>query len=427
MRTVGLFGLILTCCTSISANAQEARSAILLIGDGMGMAHVTAARILKANARDGTLSLDRFKQVAFVRTYSDDFMVTDSGAAATALATGHKTRYGYVGSAPDGSDLDTVLERAKAAGKSVGIVTTARVTHATPAAFYASLSDRDDEGAIAVQLIEYGKIDVIMGGGREFFLPSELRDEESRQPGSRTDDRNLMQDAEAAGYRIVQRSSDLAALEHELESGRDPGKILGLFNHSKMEYAYRHANDRWGEPSLAEMTEVALSLLSRNPKGFFLMVEGALIDHASHENWGRAALEEVLAFDAAVHVAQTFAESHPDTLVVATADHETGGLAINGYAPTSVGGLDVFTEEPAGGASEVLSFSSGPGANRRSVQSPSEVPVYRQPALHEIAGAAHTGADVPAWAAGPGSERIHGTMDNHEVGRAINDALLGTQ
>jgi len=406
------------------AESAPADSAILLIGDGMGISHVTAARIFQKNARDGVLELDSFENVALVRTYSSDMTVTDSAAAATALATGQKTRYGSAGVDADGNDLMTVLERAKEAGKSVGIVTTARVTHATPAAFYAHVRDRDDEATIASQLLDYGKIDLVLGGGREFFLPEDTKDEEARRDGSREDGRNLLPEAEQKGYSVIHRESDFLELREKIGKDSFPEKVLGLFNFSKMEYVFRRKNDRWGEPSLAEMTQFAVDVLGQNPKGFFLMVEGALIDHASHENWGRVALEEVLSFDEAVGVARRYQAEHPKTLVVATADHETGGLAINGYTPVETGGEDLFTTVPAGTVPQVLSFSSGAGAKRRDGDKPSFSPGYRQPALHAVDGSVHTGEDVLAWAAGPGAEAIRGTMENSEVGQAILDALF---
>jgi alkaline phosphatase len=426
MKPIGMLTFSLTTILFMGpGEAEPAKSAILLIGDGMGISHVTAARIYQKNARDGALELDEFERVALVRTHSSDMTVTDSAAAATALATGKKTRYGSAGVDADGKDLDTVLERAKAAGKSVGIVTTARVTHATPAAFYANVRDRDDEEAIASQLLAYGEIDVVLGGGREFFLPESVRDAESFRNGSREDKRNLMEEAKEAGYSVVDRESEFLKLKEQLGTDSFPKKVLGLFNFSKMEYVYRRPKDRWGEPSLSEMTAFAISVLEQNPNGFFLMVEGALIDHASHENWGRVALEEVLAFDEAVGVARGFQQSHPDTLVVATADHETGGLSINGYTSVDIGGEDLFVADATGGITEVLSFSAGPGATRRKGADPSSALNYRQPALHATESAPHTGEDVLAWAEGPGAERITGTLGNDEVGQAILDALFG--
>ena len=430
MSTVIRIFIICTvgCCFVLGdAEAETARSAILLIGDGMGVAHVSGARIFQGNARDGILALDNFERVALVRTYSADMMVTDSAAAATALATGRKTRYGSAGVDAEGNDLETVLERAKAAGKSVGIVTTARVTHGTPAAFYANVRNRDDEQTIAEQLLAFGEIDVVLGGGREFFLPKEVRDEESGRTGAREDGRNLIAEAAQQGYRVIQRESEFRTLKDRVGNASFPRKVLGLFNFSKMEYVNRRDKDRWGEPSLSEMTEFALQVLSQNPEGFFLLVEGALIDHATHENRGRVALEEVLAFDEAVGIAWTFGRSHPETLVVATADHGTGGLSINGYARIEVGGADLLVTEPIGGHSEVLSFATGPGAKRRGGMAASGSPWYRQPALHLMESAAHTAEDVLAWAAGPGSEGIAGTMDNHEIGQVLHRALFETE
>ena len=401
-------------------------SAILFIGDGMGPAQVTAARIYQANARDGRLALDSIEQVALVRTYSNDQMVTDSAAAATALATGHKTNNGVISLDENGATLETVLELAKAAGKSVGLVTTTRITHATPACFFAHISERGEESEIARQLIDYGRVDVVMGGGRGFFLGSEQRDEESGRPGRRQDNRDLLAEAGRIGYRVIARRSEFDEIRAEVRSGSDPGKILALFSESHMAYEIEREKDRWGEPSIAEMTELAIAILSRNPRGYFLMVEGGRIDHAAHANRARRAVTDLLAFDDAVKAGLDSLRQFPNTLIVVTGDHETGGMAINGYPPIEVGGIELF-QAPAGDDSpDIVTFATGPGgdrdSSRESVQSdPDFQPL--QPALVNRSSASHTAVDVLLWAAGEGAEAFHGTMENSEAGQAIIDAL----
>ena len=262
----------------------QPESAILYIGDGMGVAQVTAARIYQANARDGRLTLDTLEHVALVRTYAADRMVTDSAAAGTALATGFKTNAGVIAMDAEGNRLETVLEKAKKAGKSVGIVTTTTVTHATPACFYAHPPGRNNEAALAAQLIDYGEVDLVLGGGRKFFLPRDGEDGNPSGGGSRSDQRNLLEEAEAKGYRVLKDRGELKEIFAELEAGKQPGKLLGLFSSGMMAYeAGREANAP-DQPSIVEMTSLAIEILSRNPRGFFLMVEGGRIDHASHAN-----------------------------------------------------------------------------------------------------------------------------------------------
>ncbi len=408
----------------VGSAAAGPKNAIFFIGDGMGTAQVTLGRIYQANARDGKLHLDAFERVAFIRTYATDRMVTDSAAAATALATGRKTRNGAIAQGPDGERLETVLEAAKARGLAVGIVTTTTVTHATPACFYAHVGSRAEEAEIAAQLIDYGQIDVIMGGGREFFLPQGAADEENGRRSSRRDDRDLVAEAAARGYRLIRRASELETLREELARGESPGKILALFSPGMMAYEIERHADFWGEPSLAEMTEVAIELLSRHPAGYFLMVEGGRIDHACHDNRAHAAAREMLAFDEAVGLAVSRTQSAGETLIVVTADHETGGLAINGYPAIEIGGEAVFTESAPLGPPDIITFATGPGADRAAMEGVErKASRYRQAAAFSASSAAHTGVDVPAWAAGPGSEAVKGTMDNSELGEVIFRAL----
>ncbi|MEK7795266.1 MAG: alkaline phosphatase [Candidatus Hydrogenedentota bacterium] len=403
--------------------AGEAKSAILFIGDGMGLAQVTAGRIYQKNARDGKLALDEFEEIAIIRDYAANFMVTDSAAAGTALAAGHKTNNGMLGQLPDGTSVPSVLEMAKKAGKSVGVVTTTTITHATPAAFYAHVGSRAREDEIAAQLIESGNVDIALGGGREFFVPKSAKEPESDGKSGRQDERDLIAEARAAGYTVVQRQSEFEEVVKRSQAGENVGKILGLFNNGQMNYDVDRANDAWGEPSLAEMTTLAIDVLSNDPNGFFLMVEGGRIDHAGHANQAKRLVTDMLAFDAAVRVGVD-KTNKDETLIVVTADHETGGLAINGYGNIEIGGEELLTATPAPSQGSILSFASGPGAKEesRAGAKPGD-PGYTYPSLFYGSSAAHTGIDILAWASGPGSPKVKGTMLNSELGRLIIDAL----
>ncbi len=400
------------------AGAQQAESAILFICDGMAQAQVTAARIFKGNARDGQLHLDTIDNVAFVRTYCANTMVTDSAASATAYSTGQKTNAGMIGVDSDGEALETILEAAKAAGKSVGLVSTARITHATPASFVAHVRSRNDESTIAAQLVDYGEVDVVLGGGREYFIPRE-------DGGGQRDERDLLAEAEEKGYEVLETREDFDRILWRGQAGVAPQKILGLFSGSHMSYEVDRPKDGSGEPSLAEMTELAIALLRRNPNGYFLMVEGGRVDHANHQNEGLRATTDFVAFDDAIAVGLDWVKRDPGLVFVATADHETGGMAINGYPDIEIGGVELFASPSQRGRSDIITYASGPGAKREDYEEMSNTdPNYAQPALRFAGSAMHTGVDVPAWAAGVGSERVRGTMENTEI-HAVLSELLG--
>jgi alkaline phosphatase len=411
---------------AFSAVSAEPKNAILYIGDGMGVTQITAARIYSANARDGKLTLDTFDQVAMVRTYSASTMVTDSAASGTAMATGHKTNTLMVGQLPDGTPLESILTRAKKSGKSVGLVTTTSISHATPASFYAHAANRYDEVPLAAQLVDYGEIDVVFGGGRRFFIPRTSKEPESGSAGARKDERNLLDEAEKKNYRYIARSSEFEALQAEVEAGKDVGKILGLFSPGMMAYELDRDKDLWGEPSLEEMTRLAIDILKKNPNGFFLMVEGGRIDHAGHSNLAKHAVNETLEFDRSVKAGLDLTDK-TDTLIVVTADHETAGMAINGYAAIDVGGDAMFSQPAGPGGDHIVTFATGPGGKRESEEDKAhDDSTYRQPAAVSLSSAAHTGADVMAYSSGPGSERFCGTLNNTDIGNNII-ALLGLE
>lgn len=301
---------------SAQSDTPAVRNVILMIGDGMGLPIVGAAELASRQQRGRSLTLTRLYQegaMGLAFTGSANSMITDSAAAATTLATGVKTKNGYIGMGPNDEDLLTVSEAAMQNGKRVGLVTTTRISHATPAAFSALQNDRDEENAIAEQQLASG-VHVLLGGGARHFLPRDIA-------GSRRkDDRNLVSEAWSKGYQVVRTRQELAEAKGE--------KLLGLFHMDHLSYQVDHPRDT--EPSLAEMTTKALSVLERNPKGFFLMVEGGKIDHALHSNDGAAAIAELLAFDDAIAKAWEYQKAHPDTLLVVTSDHDTGGFTVIG-------------------------------------------------------------------------------------------------
>ena len=309
----------------------DVRNVILLIGDGMGVGQLSAAEVMNG---DEDLALTKLPYKSLVSTHSSSNYVTDSAASATAIATGYKTRNGMVSVTAEGEALFTVLEDAEEAGKATGIVTTARVTHATPACFVSHVNSRNMEAVIAEQLLESG-VDVALGGGSTYFTGM---------------------NPETEGYTVVYDSTELESVES--------GKVLGLFTPGYMSY---ETERNYSEPSLSEMTAKSIELLTSDPDGFFLMVEGGRIDHASHDNNFDKAMAETLEFDLAVLEAMEYAAGRDDTLVIVTADHETGGLSIVGGYPSG-GGMQInwVTDNHVGGmvpvygygpmASEIITF-----------------------------------------------------------------------
>ncbi len=345
----GLILLGLTGCGAAAAPAPV--RVVFFIGDGVGTAHWTAALLVA-----DSLAVGRLPVVGLVDTRADPDLVTDSAAAASALATGHRTRNGRISIDNQGRSLETVLEVAERRGLATGLVVTCSLTHATPAAFAAHVTDRNEEAEIAVQMAGAG-IEVLLGGGLRWFEGSRRRDgRDLLAPLRRT-------------HRFVSDAPGLRGLDL---AGTD--RLLGLFAVEHPESAPTR------EPTLPEMTAAALAVLDHDPDGFFLMVEGSQPDWRAHDHEPlEAVAAEVVDFDRAVARALAFRQGRPDLLVVVTADHETGGLAV-------VAGR---------GGRPVAGYVTG----------------------------GHTAALVPLFAIGPGSERFAGIHTNEEIGRLLLAAV----
>lgn len=393
-----------------NGHRPPARNAILLLGDGMGAAHRFAGQLLQAG-RTGRLAMDRLPILGQMATLSADpiSFVTDSAAAATAIATGVKTVNGALAIDPDGRPRTTVLELARQAGKATGLVTTCQVTDATPAAFAAHVIHRSDQSEVARQYLHESGVDVILGGGGAWWYregePSRFGTAEFALRNRGTAG-NLADQAAAFGYRTVADGERLAA------AAADPAlrRVLGLF--APQEF-FVQPTDEWTgsyDPpvTLAEMTGAAIEILSRNERGFFLVVEESAIDRMAHRNNARLTLKGVLELDRAVQVALAYAERDPETLVIVAADHETGGLAIAGSADTP------YPYEPGGGLIDTaLGGEDGP------------FPVADEPFGFVVGWATtgHTATAVPVTAGGPGSEALAGFYENTHLFAVVAEAL----
>ncbi|WP_231636885.1 MULTISPECIES: alkaline phosphatase [Planktothricoides] len=324
---------------------QAPKNVILLIGDGMGPEQVKAAGMY-AHGTPGKLSFEQFPHQGEVTTYSANNSITDSAAGGTAIATGVKVNNGVISMAipGDGQPLKTVLEKYQAAGKSAGLVTTTEMTHATPAAFAAHQQGRSQQAEIAQQYLNTTRPEVLFGGGGAGMSPKA---------------------AKSAGYTVVINRQQMQALDTETVT-----RVSGQFGQGHLPYESDGVGDL---PHLREMAKTALNILDNDPDGLFLMIEGGRIDHAGHENHLQRNVMETLQFAETVAEVFKWAENNPDTLIIVTADHETGGLKV-----LKNNGQGQFPQ---------VSWSS-----------------------HD-----HTGANVGIYGWGPNSDQVSGTMENTDV------------
>ncbi|WP_417509397.1 alkaline phosphatase [Methylophaga sp.] len=475
-------------------NAHKAKNVILFVGDGMGISTITAARILEGqlNGKPGEenrLTFETFPFTGLAKTYNVDAQTPDSAGTMTAMMSGVKTDAGIIGIGEDvqrgvcstmsGHELVTALELAEIAGKSTGIVTTARITHATPAATYAKSVDRDWEDVsdmpasvtrrglpckdIAKQLVEFESnlknryptakringIEVAMGGGRRHFLPKDPAfnspDAVSSTEGDRTDGRNLVAEWQTT-YPTGKYVYDKAGFDAIDPANTD--KIFALFNESHMQYEADRGNDIAGEPSLSEMTEKAIKVLNKNDRGFFLMVESGRIDHAHHAGNAHGALNETIEFAHAVKAA--LENTNPEeTLIIVTADHshvftmagypkrgnpilgkvvsigsDEPTLAADGKPYTTLGYTNGLGFRDLGNETDAdASYSAGPDTGRKDLTAVNtELSGYHQEALVPLGSETHAGEDVAIFATGPGANAVTGVNEQNLIYHIMNQA-----
>lgn len=450
----------------------KAKNVILFVADGMDPTTVAAARIFDGQSRgeegeENLLSFERLPYLAMAKTYNTDAQVPDSAGTMTAMATGYKTRAGVISvkkEAPAGdcaaslaAHAPTFVEIAEQAGLATGVVSTARLTHATPAATYAHVPDRDWEsdadlpaGAyetgcrdIASQLIDfpYGDgVDFAMGGGRGNFLPEAANDpEDEGRTGRRKDGRNLAAEwvAKSGKHAFVWNKAQFDAID----PATDP-RVLGLFEGSHLEYEADRERDKAGEPSLEEMTRKAIEILSRDDDGFVLMVEAGRVDHASHAGNAARALIDAQEYAKAVTAALEMT-SEEDTLIIVTADHGHT-MTFAGYPGkgNDILGLAARRDEAGnwvpllaedGRPYTTLGYANGPGSVFQKGVDLKTRPVgdqktvagldYKQPSLVPLGSETHAGQDVPIYASGPDAHLFSGTVEQNYIFHVIMDAL----
>ncbi|HKK42943.1 MAG TPA: alkaline phosphatase [Bacteroidales bacterium] len=345
---------LLIACNSVMSSSQKSgpdiKNVILMIGDGMGIADVSAAMAVS----ETPLNILRCTVTGLQTTSSADNYITDSGAAGTALATGHKTNNGRIGMDPDGNPVKSILEIAVDHGLSAGLVATSAITNATPAAFIAHQPSRYNYEGIARDFLRTN-IDVFIGGGLDNFV-------------RRKDNINLLDSLRSKGYEIDTTMSMIM----QSQASRLAGFTAPMDNPFRL---------KGRGDMLPEASAKAIEILKNNKKGFFLMIEGSQIDWAGHSNIADTLIDETLDFDRAVGKALDFAEKDGHTLVVVTADHETGGVTITNGNPAE--------------HKVTLAFSSK----------------------------GHTPVLIPVYVFGPGAEKFTGIYDNTDIFRKIDEAL----
>lgn len=464
---------------SRGAMAGKAKNVIVFLGDGMSLTTVAAARILEGQRKGGPgeenrLAWEHFPATALSRTYNTNAQTPDSAGTMSAIATGVKTRAGVLSIGPSAQRKDcaaalavpmlTLWELASSTGMATGVVTTTRVTHATPGATFTHSPERNWENDtelppeavqagctdIARQLVETPFVrgfDVLMGGGRENFMPVEQRDPEyDDKTGLRLDGRDLVAEWQARHPRGA-----YAWNRAQFEAAPVDAPLLALFEPDHMQFEHERAKDAAGEPSLAEMTRAAIARLSRNPNGYVLLVEGGRIDHAHHYGNAFRALTDTIALSDAVRAADE-ATSGEDTLILVTADH-AHTLTFAGYPMRGnaiLGKVHGSSGEDEGGTLVIdalglpyttLGYANGPGYPGASssqaagpkrffhagtgfsvadgrpdlTQVDTEAPDYLQESGLPLANETHGGEDVGVWARGPGSGAVRGSIEQNAI------------
>lgn len=469
---------------NLHRNPRRAKNVILFVGDGMGVSTVTAARILEGQLKgkpgeENRLFFETLPYVALSKTYSWDQQTSDSAPTMTAMVTGYKAREGMLAvnhttarfepnaDVIAAKSLETILEQAAKAGKDTGVVSTARLTHATPAANYAHTAVRDWEsdgdirsyetsanlpaGSVTVkdiarQLIELPPVvrkslKVAMGGGRTYFLPDSVKDPEYNAAGRRKDGRDLTNE-----WLTTRGAGTAYAWNKEQFDAADPAHtkyLLGLFENSHLQYEADRAKDTAGEPSLTEMTDKAIRMLAKNPRGFYLHVESGRIDHAHHAGNAQRALLDTIEFAKAIEKAYEMTDPE-DTLIIVTADH-SHVFTIAGYPHRGNPILGLVAEVPGHDGDAVkpskdklglpyttLAYANGPGwrdattiATKRPDLSAVDTTAlaFLQEAIVPLDSETHAGEDVAIYASGPKAFLVHGSMEQNWIYHVMREAF----
>ncbi|WP_022664361.1 alkaline phosphatase [Desulfospira joergensenii] len=455
---------------ALPALASQPKYVFYFIGDGLGASQRQFSEFFvreKNHNPAQQLLMNRFEVAGLNTTYAADTLITDSAAAGTALASGVKTNKGVIGKDPSGKDVKTLIEAAEDRGIATGIITTTRLTHATPAAFASHNISRNNENEIAEDFLT-SNVDFFAGGGIRHFIPKGMVEKNADAVGKtikskRKDDKNLVKGFEKKGYKTfigMKGARDFNTTEF---SGLD--KVFAAFTYTHMPYEIERTSIYKEVPSLSRMTRAAIDVLSKDPEGFFLMVEGGRIDHAAHANDPTGVIHDTIAFDRALEEAYDFYQKHrEETLIVVVGDHETGGMGLGmdsmgykldmsclmdtkvsvedtlaygkgqykgdkeaylAFLRENFGLSDLNETEKSGLAKAMASADAGETAGYYKVN-PAALT-----AAHILSNRAninwtttiHTATMIPMSATGKGAERFSGYKDNTQIAQAMAGLL----
>lgn len=464
-------GLILAIVfISVPALAGQPKYVFYLIGDGLGASQRQFSEFFireKQHNPAGELLMNTFEVAGINTTYAADTLITDSAAAGTALASGIKTNKGVIGMTPDGKPVKTLVEAAEDRGMATGLITTTRLTHATPAAFAAHTMSRNNENDIAEDYVTSG-VDFFAGGGIRHFIPESMKIENGDAVGAtikskRKDEKNLIREFENKGYQTF--IGKQGALDFKNRDFSKTDKVFAAFTYTHIPYEIERINKYPDVPSLAEMTRAAIEVLKKDGDGFFLMVEGGRIDHAAHANDPTGVIYDTIAFDNAVKEAYGFLQAHPDdTLIVVVGDHETGGMGLGmdsmGYkldmsrlTATRISvedtlaygsgqytgdktaylallrdefGLDNLTESETAKLNQAMADADAgktAGYYKVNPAALAAAHILSERANINWTTTIHTATMIPMSATGTGAPRFSGYKDNTEIARAMADLM----
>ena len=389
---------------------------VLFIGEGLAPGRLAPTRAYAGGAATH-LSLDSMPHVGLLTNYSKDFAAPDQAAAATAIATGVKVTNRAIAINADGKSITTIVELAREYGRATGLVTDAKLTDPTTAAFYAHSLDPNDVERIAAEFVDGGKIDIAMGGGTAQFLPT-------TKGGVRQDGRDLLLELRGNGFDIVRTRAELEAIP----AWRRP-KLFGAFNNVELAFA-NQVEERSQQPSLSDMVRRAIELLQYNTGGYLLVIDAGLMRKAAQDNNGERTFGQTVELDRAVAVARNYAG--PKSTIIVCGDAAIGGLNLNGFPFSKDRGIALLGFNSAGepwitwatgpngtrsyGAAKIPGTLNGKGGGQPEAE-------QREPASFYTKSALGTVDDVVAFGSGPGTEALQGVVDSTIVFKILRDQL----
>ncbi|PYK36608.1 MAG: hypothetical protein DME60_14485 [Verrucomicrobia bacterium] len=389
---------------------------ILFVGEGLAPDRLAATRVFAGGA-DNRLSLDSMPHVALLTNWSKDFAAQDQAAAATAIATGVRVANRALATNPDMSAITNLIELAREQGRATGLVTDAKLTNPTSAAFYAHPADPDDLESIAAEFVNGAKIDIAMGGGAAQFLPL-------AKGGERQDGRDLLLDLRRNGFDVVRTRADLEAIPAWRRS-----KVFGAFSNTELAFI-NQVEERSQQPSLSDMVRRAIELLQYNTGGYLLVVDAGLMRKAAQENNAERTFRQTIELDRAVAVARNYAG--PKSTIIVCGDVAIGGLSLNGFPFRQDSGIALLGFNAAGqpwitwatgpngtksyGAAKIPGNLNGNGNEQPDVEPREPAAVYTKAALCTV-------EDVIAFGSGPGTDVLRGVLDNTRIFEIIRDNL----